>query len=192
MKKLFPRILILPISLFFISQLQAQNTSFGIKGGVNVATLAVEDGEEYDSKTGFHGGLLAHIHISRHFAVQPELVYSCQGGEIPAYKLKLGYLNLPVLAQYMINDGFRLQTGPQIGFLMSAEQKMGDVEVDVASAYDNIDFAWVVGAGYLFKNGVGVDLRYNIGLTDVADATNTDLQNRVLQLGLFYQFKRKK
>jgi hypothetical protein len=88
----------------------------------------------------------------------------------------------------MINDGFRLETGPQIGFLVSAKQKTGDVEVDVDDQLNSIDVSWAVGGGYLFSSGLGIDLRYNIGLNNISDQTNITAKNRVFQAGLFYQF----
>lgn len=196
MKKMqFSVFTILFSSLFFLVSniyLNAQQPDFGIKAGYNSSSIEVDNGTNFDSKSGLYIGGLAHIHVTSHFAVQPEVVYSCQGGERPTYKLKLGYVNIPVLLQYMVNNGLRLQTGPQIGFLMSAKQKAGDVEIDVGDAYNNIDFAWTLGASYIFATGIGIDLRYNIGISDISDANNTDAKNRVLQLGLFYQFNSKR
>ncbi len=188
MKKLF---VIAIIALFSISSLYAQHTNFGIKAGYNAASVQITNSNDYDSKSGLHIGGLAHIHINQHFAVQPELVYSCQGGETTNTKLKLGYINLPVLLQYMVDDGFRLQTGPQIGFLVTAKQKIGNVEVDIDDAYDAVDIAWSFGAGYIFHSGVGIDARYNLGLNNISDDENYKAKNRVLQVGLFYQFKNK-
>ena len=172
---------------FFIAQ--AQNTNFGIKAGYNSSSVQISNSSDFDSKSGLHAGGFAHIHISSHFAVQPELMLSCQGAERGNTRLKLNYINVPVLAQYMINDGFRLQTGPQIGFLVSAKQKIGDVEIDIDDVYDAVDIAWSFGAGYIFSSGVGVDLRYNIGLNNISDDESFKAKNRVLQAGLFYQFK---
>lgn len=169
----------------------AQHTNFGIKAGYNSSNVQVRNGSDYNSKSGIHVGGLAHIHISEHFAVQPELVFSCQGGESGNSKLKLNYINVPVLAQYMVNDGFRLQTGPQVGFLISAKNKVGDVEVDVDDLFSSVDFSWVFGAGYIFSSGVGIDARYNLGLNDIREDNNVEVKNRVFQAGLFYQFKHK-
>ena len=186
MKKLF---VIAIIALFSVSSLYAQHTNFGIKAGYNAASVQITNSNDYDSKSGLHIGGLAHIHINQHFAVQPELVYSCQGGETTNTKLKLGYINLPVLLQYMVDDGFRLQTGPQIGFLVTAKQKIGNVEVDIDDAYDAVDIAWSFGAGYIFHSGVGIDARYNLGLNNISDDESFKAKNRVFQVGLFYQFK---
>jgi hypothetical protein len=170
----------------------SQETHFGIKAGINSASVEVNDGEDYDSKIGFHIGGLAHIHLTKHFAVQPELTYSTQGGKDGDFKLKLNYINLPVLVQYMFNEGFRVQTGPQIGFLTSAETESGDIEVDIKDDVQSIDFSWTFGAGYLFPQGIGVDLRYNLGISNISDDNDFEARNRVFQAGIFYQFMHSK
>lgn len=187
MKKLF----CIVAAIIILSTAKAQETHFGVKAGVNIASVEVEDGDDLNSKVGLHIGGLAHIHISQHFALQPELVFSMQGGKAEDnddVKLKLNYINIPVLAQYMINDGFRLQTGPQLGFLVGAESKAGDVEVDQKDNYSTIDFSWTFGAGYLFPSGFGVDARYNHGISNISDVNAVEVRNRVFQFGLFYQF----
>ena len=181
------------VILFFSLLAKAQHTSFGLKAGINASSVNVEDGTDYDSKVGLHVGGLAHIHITPHFAFQPELVYSMQGGKDgDDNKLKLDYLNIPLLAQYMTHDGFRLETGPQVGFLTSAKAKSGDVEVDVKDDLESTDFSWVFGAGYLFPGagGIGVDVRYNLGLSNISDDNSFEAKNRVFQIGVFYQFNK--
>lgn len=186
MKKLLAVSLVL---FFSLSIVRAQHVNFGIKGGYNSSSVQISDGADFNSKSGIHLGGFAHIHITSHFAVQPELVYSTQGGEGSNSKLKLNYINFPVLAQYMVNDGFRLQTGPQVGFLVSAKQKIGNVEVDVDDTFNSVDFSWVFGGGYIFSSGFGIDARYNLGLNNISDDSDFKAKNRVFQLGLFYQFK---
>lgn len=167
---------------------KAQETSFGLKAGYNSSSVKIKDGTDYDAKSGFHFGGLAHIHLNKNFAVQPELIFSTQGGEQPGSALRLNYLNIPVALQFMAGEGFRLQTGPQLGFLLSAELKFGDVEVDVDDAYSTADFSWMFGAGYLFSSGLGIDVRYNLGIGNISDDSDFEARNRVLQAGLFYQF----
>jgi hypothetical protein len=173
----------------FSVAINAQQTHFGVKAGLNSASVKVTDGDDYDSKVGFYLGGLAHIHLTRHFAVQPELIYSTQGGKDgDDFKLKLNYINVPVLVQYMFNEGFRLETGPQVGFLVTAKTKSGDTEFDVKDDLQSIDFAWTFGAGYLFPSGFGIDLRYNIGISNISENNTFEARNRVLQAGVFYQF----
>lgn len=183
------KILLIFSTLFLFALIpKAQQAQFGLKAGINSSGLNVEGAQDLDSKIGFHGGGLAHIHVSDHFAVQPELVFSMQGGESGDTKLKLNYLNLPVLAQYMFDGGFRLQTGPQLGFLLSAKYEVGDLEVEVDEAYKSLDFSWSFGAGYLFPQGLGIDARYNLGISDIVEDNSIENRNSVFQVGLFYQF----
>jgi Outer membrane protein beta-barrel domain len=172
----------------YVVNAQVAHAQFGLKAGVNFANIHVKDAEGYDSRTGFYVGGLAHVHITRYFALQPEVIYSTQGAEIGSLKRKQDYINVPVLAQYMVNNGFRLQTGPQVGFLTSAKNKTGDVEVDIKDQLNTVDFAWAFGASYLSKTGLGLDARYNLGISNINDNESAKATNRVWQVGAFYQF----
>ena len=185
MKKIF---FIATVLLLTVSIVTAQKVHFGIKAGVNLSGVDITNSDDFKSKAGLHIGGLAHIHINPHFALQPELVYSMQGGKDGNAKLNLNYINIPLLAQYMINDGFRLQTGPQLGFLTSAKSKVGDVETSVKNDLSSTDFSWVFGIGYLFPSGFGMDARYNHGISNISDNSTYKAKNRVFQFGLFYQF----
>jgi hypothetical protein len=179
-------VIILLLSLSAVSK--AQDTHFGLKAGLNISSLDVKRGVDWDAKAGFHFGGLAHVHLTPHFAVQPEIVFSQQGGEYNSDKWKINYLNIPVLLQYMTGSGFRLQTGPQLGFGLSSEVKQGDIEIDNDDDVNTIDFSWSFGASYLFPGGIGVDARYNHGITNIYEPEVPEVRNRVFQLGVFYQF----
>jgi hypothetical protein len=186
MKRLFVAAMILAASLGCYAQ--RTDAYPGLKVGFNVASLNVEDGVDFNSIVSAHAGVLVHIHVSPHFAVQPELFLSGQGGESGNDKIKLYYLNFPVLLEYMVGNGFRLHTGPQLGILVSAKEKIGNVEYDIKDALNTIDFGWEFGASYQFPgSGLGIDARYTLGITDITEGSS-DIQNRVFAFGLFYQF----
>jgi hypothetical protein len=183
------KIILFIVLLLGISALtKAQDTHFGLKAGLNISSLEVKRGVDWDSKAGFHFGGLAHVHLAPHFAVQPEVIFSQQGGEYSSDKWKINYLNIPVLLQYMSGGGFRIQTGPQLGFAISSEVKQGNVEIDNDDDVNTVDFSWTFGASYLFPGGIGVDARYNHGITNIYEPEVPEIRNRVFQLGLFYQF----
>lgn len=176
-------------------------SSFGIKGGVNFANLNVKgDNEAFNTKTFYHAGLLGHIHVNKALAIQPEVFYSRQGAETknsPKEIVKLGYVNVPVLLQFMAGTGFRIQAGPQIGFLLNADSKVGDVETEIDDQLRKTDFSLVGGISYVFPAGIGIDARYVYGLSDITATDETpgggvsDYSNRVFMVGLFYQFNKK-
>lgn len=165
----------------------------GIKAGGNISDLH-SNGSNVKSKVGLHIGVLAHIHLSEEFALQPELVYSRQGAKSEVsgneISLHLDYLNLPVLIQYMFSNGFRIQTGPQFGFMLSAQSEAGNQSQNVKNRYNSIDLSLPVGVGYIADSGLGVDLRYVVGLSNVNENDANRITNSVIQLGLFYQFGR--
>jgi len=179
---------ILLLGFTVLANAQSADTHFGLKAGLNISSLEVKDGVDFDSKAGFHIGGLAHVHLSPHFGVQPEIVYSEQGGQDGNEKWKINYLNVPILFQYMTGSGFRLQTGPQLGFAVSSKIKDGDIEQNIKDDVNTVDVSWSLGASYLFPEAIGIDARYNIGITNVNDAETPKVMNRVFQVGLFYQF----
>jgi hypothetical protein len=174
------------------SAVMAQTSAkLGIKAGLNVSNVALEP-EVIDKGTrlGFHGGLLAHIHVSPQIGIQPEILFSGQGFEDNTNdaEWKLNYLNIPVMIQYMFDNGFRLQAGPQVGFLLDGkiEGDAGGADVDIADDLKKIDAGVGLGVGYLSYSGLGIEGRYNLGLTNINDVGTNELRNRVFQISLFY------
>lgn len=207
MKKL---LLLTAVAVFGLSNVNAQEVKFGAKAGVNFATIG-GDAENADAITSFHVGGVAEIIISDKFSVQPELIYSAQGSkneysetfgsETVKYedKLKLDYINLPIMAKYYVAEGLSLEAGPQISFLMSAKGESeaslgGETEsesVDVKDDFKGIDFGLGLGAGYKLDSGLNFSLRYNLGLSNIADGKDIgdySVQNNVFQISLGYMF----
>lgn len=197
MKKMYKIYSVLAIGAIMISGNSiAQHVNFGVKGGLNLYKISNDDNSKYETKAGIHLGVLGHIHLDKSIAVQPELVYSSQGAKYTAggtdYILKLGYINVPVMLQYMFNNGFRLEAGPQVGFLISAKSEADNKTVDVKSGYKSVDFAVGLGVGYIKPStGLGAGLRYNAGLSNINDDNSVKTTNSGFQLSLFYQFKHK-
>lgn len=174
----------------------AQHANFGVKGGLNFYNVSNDNNVKYDTKTGFHIGMLLHIHLAEQFAFQPELLYSVQGAKFNTgngkVNLNLGYVNLPFMFQYMFDNGFRLEAGPQVGFLTKANAELDGNNEDVKENLKKIDFA--IGAGMSYVNpptGWGVYARYNHGLSNINENSADNSYNRGLQFGVLYLFQHK-
>jgi hypothetical protein len=196
MKKISVCIVMASLIITGRANAQQHHMNLGIKAGVNVYTIHNDNNVDYDSKVGFHAGLLSHIHMSKHVAIQPEVVYSSQGAEYTVVntetKIKLGYINVPVMVQYMFDNGFRLQAGPQVGFLVNAESETNNISTDISNNLNDVDFDLGVGVGYVHPaSGIGVDARYNFGIANINDNGNVKSVNNGFQLGLFYLFHHK-
>lgn len=182
------------VILLFSTVIGAQELPvFGLKGGLNLASWKVEGSNANDMKTGAHVGLLAHIHLAPQWAVQPEAQFSSQGTETEnlgiEYTWKQNYINVPVMIQYMFNNGFRLEAGPYAGFLVGA--KLVDengAEDDVKNEFKKTDFGLGFGLNYLTYSGLGFGGRYNLGLTNINEERVNKTQHQVIQLSIFYMF----
>ena len=187
----------LAVMAFVISgAVSAQHVNIGIKAGLNLYNINNSNDVKYDLKPGINVGLLGHIHLNKQFAFQPELVFSGQGAKYTTggveTKLNLNYLNVPLMLQYMFDNGFRLHAGPQFGFLMSANAVTNDVKTDVNDNFKPLDIAIGVGLGYIHvPSGFGLNARYNHGLNNINENTSVKSTNRGFQLGVFYQFQHK-
>ncbi len=173
----------------------AQEVNFGAKAGVNFASIGGDDVGDLDGRTGFHVGVIAEISISEKFSVQPELLYSAQGAkesfEGQEIKLNADYLNVPIMAKYYVAEGFSIEAGPQIGFLMSAKAKVGSEEEDLKDSIKGTDFGINFGVGYKMDSGLNFGARYNLGLADIndgEDSGSSKLHNNVIQVSVGYFF----
>lgn len=179
-----------------------QQVKFGPKAGVNFANLSNVDDSEM--KTGFHVGAVAEIKFNEKFSIQPEVVYSAQGTKFTSdnaeVKYNNDYINVPIMAKYYIVDGFSVEAGPQIGFLMKAEQE-GSYRgftgtTDVKDYYKSVDFGVGLGLAYDLPMGLFFNARYNLGLSKVQEDVTVgnvtfkadDVKNNVIQIGVGYKF----
>tara|TARA_R110000868_G_scaffold63569_1_gene191755 strand:+ start:113 stop:685 length:573 start_codon:yes stop_codon:yes gene_type:complete len=188
------KIILTVAAVFAFGFSNAQETKFGVKGGLNLANLA-GDIENNSSKIGFNVGGFVEIKVSDKFAIQPELLFSTQGTKFEAdgddLKFNLSYLNIPVMAKYYVANAFSLEAGPQIGFLTSAKVALGSEKEDIKEDFESIDFGFNFGAGYDFTENLSAGVRYNLGLSNIAKTEagdNTKVQNSVLSLSLGYKF----
>lgn len=204
MKKL---ILFLVMTLFVISLNSQTNQTrateelwFGVKAGVNFASITGDDTDGLSSLTGFHVGAVVDIPVSESFSVQPELIYSAQGAEYSESdgyngKFKFDYLNIPIVAKLAVADGLFVEAGPQIGFLLSAKDEYDLIgggesgEDDIKEFVKGTDFAVALGLSYRMQSGLSFGARYNIGLSELPeDSDDGNWKNSVFQIYIGFYF----
>lgn len=163
------KIILTAIAVMAFAFTNAQQTRFGVKGGLNVSSFVGGNVENAKALIGFNVGGFAEIKIIEKLAIQPELLYSTQGAKIDFpggdYNTKVDYLNVPVLAKYYITKQFTVEAGPQIGFLLSAKSDGNDVKDN----FKSVDFGFNFGAGYNFTDNFFAGARYTVGISNVAD-----------------------
>ncbi|WP_405369649.1 porin family protein [Nonlabens sp. Asnod2-A12] len=189
-------------AVFAMGVSNAQEIDFGAKVGVNFAKLQGDAVEDLDGRTGINVGVTGEYMFNETFALQVEALYSQQGLQSDEggveQKLKLDYINVPVLAKFYIGEsGFSVEAGPQIGFLVSDKYEVDGVNVDEDLNAETIDLSAGGGIAYKFKEGTSLEglsanVRYMIGLNNVykdnGDTFGDDITNSVLAISLGYKF----
>ena len=191
----------LPLALLIAAPLQAQ-TTIGVKGGVNIATVdtnITDISELVDSKTGFVGGGFVTLGLGSLFALQPELLYSQKGfqAEESGQSAQLGtnYIEIPVLLKAQFKLAMlrpAVYAGPVVSFETSCDVSVSGVSVECNDDEGFVDrkkneWGAVFGANLDFIVGPVIlilDARYQLGLTNLADAPDSDeeVKSRVWQI----------
>lgn len=180
-----------------ISIIACAQVQFGAKAGLNLSNLSVSPSSpliSYNNKVHSNAGFLVLIPVGDNFKAQAELQYSGQGTDskvsLITTNYKLQYLNIPLLLKYVDQSGFFAEIGPQLGFLLSAKAVAGSTSSDYKSLFKPADFSGVLGLGYLSSYNIGIDLRYNLGVSKIGDGgfSSTSIKNKVFQTSLFYMF----
>jgi hypothetical protein len=173
----------------------------GVKGGLNVSNLYVDDVDDENARYGFNLGFYGQLLSSETFAIQPELLFSTKGSKIEyggglfdqTVKYNLSYLDLPVLAVFKLGDAAEIHVGPYASYLLGANISH---DGDLGSGADDIDRDHLKSFDYGLSGGFGLNFgslqvgaRYNYGLAKLADSDAADLligdaKNSVAQIYL--------
>lgn len=177
------------------SQVYAQDKAitFGVKAGANFSNLEVDtDFGDFspDGATSIFIGAFVDLGIAESLHFQPEIQYSMEGGNLDLFgeELDLGidFLNFPLMLKYYVVEGFNIQAGPQIGFIVNEGDDFEEDELK------STNFVLNFGAAYEFPIGIFIDARYNLGLSNIAeedpDFDDATLKTKGFQLGVGYRF----
>jgi len=167
----------------------------GVKGGINFSTLSNYPTSKF--KVDYSLGGYANYEITDQFSFQPEILYSKQGAGLKTNsnaksRLVTHNINIPLMGRYEIMDGFNVEFGPQLGFLVSAQQKIKDgktdIKTNVTDNFKTFDFGLNFGAGYKISDEIEINARITKGLTDInhnPDGRKTT--NTYFNIGIAYK-----
>lgn len=202
------RTVLLFTAVFLFVSLKAQ-FSFGLKAGLNSSKEDYSNTAVYStgSHLFFAAGAYANYLIKKHIGFESGIYYSPEGTE-ESYKsgnstvtgvVTIKRINIPLLVQYHTNPGIYFETGPQIGFMLSAGGDYTNGHYDFKKYTQPILTSWCIGAGYKLTKtvpGLGINAGYAKGLSriDKGNVNAGKITGSTFSVKLFYglQLKKKK
>lgn len=166
----------------------------GLKGGANLSKLSTDNVFSSDNRAGYYVGLWTRIGAAG-IHLQPELYLTGKNTTLvnqagQENDVKFTSLDLPILVGTKIGAagvGLRLNTGPVISFILDDEQSFGQAAGNAFNGrFKGQAFAWQFGAG-LDIGKLGVDLRYETGLSDIGKDGYNDTKLNLFTFGLAYR-----
>jgi len=148
------------LGLGFISISLAQNqgdVEFGINIGYNNSTVTVSNSFlQADNRIGFNAGFAADYYFSDRWSIKGKLIYDQKGWDNGSFanenfsyttNYNLNYITVPVMANWHFGSkrNWYLNFGPYAGFLISAKETTGGV--NVKEAFNANDFGLALGIG---------------------------------------------
>jgi hypothetical protein len=155
--------------------------TFGIKGGVNLSNLYVNNATDENMKVGANAGIYAKLPVARGFSIQPEFAYSMKGAQETynnvfgngTYRFNLDYLEVPVAAVINVAPNFNIHAGPYVAFLLSAKVKDVDAKGNIngvtqlnTSNFNSTDYGLFGGVGFDIGNTT-LGARYTRGFQEI-------------------------
>jgi hypothetical protein len=194
------------LSLVLATAVQAQ-IALGVRAGYNNSTLSVEEdgvsSEDFNSRSGFHGGVDLAVMFGPMFGVEVGGQYSQKGatGDFDGtdVTLKIDYIDVPVV--FAVNVPTNSQIAPRFfaggvaSFEASCKLAAGSISADCSDedigARKSMYVAGIFGAGIAVAAGPGsfiVQGDYQLGLTNMSDEVGVDAKVNVIQGSVGYRF----
>lgn len=163
----------------------AQVTEWGLKAGLNLSNMSIDDANDKTLRTGFHAGTFVKMPFTDVLAIQPEFLYTTKGvtnsfsnivaaGET---NFNLNYIEIPVNLVYNLSEDFEFHLGPYVAYLanvnVDANTEILDfINIDTGGNIDRdhfrtFDFGLTAGLNFNLQQFV-LGFKYNLGLTPVA------------------------
>ena len=196
------------IGMLFGGAVASENFNIGFEIGMNLSTVGGLNGASW--ARGSLIGLFASWRFSEHYHLFTAVLPLSNKGAKDADPIPLNdptldpilatgtmardlsYLDIPVLVQLAQrrDGGFRVGVGPQVGILLSANDRYAGltpqgtrvvIENDIEDAVQRFDAGVALDTEYRFSGiPLAIGIRYYYGLTDALRGSGPGLHNKVL------------
>lgn len=176
----------------------SQEIRFAAKGGLNVGSLKISDGsgsEESGSKVSMYLGGRVEYGLSQNMSIQGELLYQSFGGELSygteTAEFSINEISLPIVFKYYVIEKLSFNGGISLAYVLGGKyeysgdfgNESGDME-----GLSSINFGISLGGEFLLTDNIFIDMRYNLGLSNLSSEGDGTVNGNVLQIGGGYRF----
>ncbi len=198
----------LTLFLLISISLPAQKFKAGALIGISATQISGDDLGGFD-KAGLVAGGMVSTSISEKFDMAMEITFFQKGskknskpekGDYTSYNLRLNYIEVPVLFQWMYSKRFTFEAGPTFGALLSykEENELGEIPWDPPRPFDNFELGITGGMRVHFAQNFSSVFRLSSSVLPVRPhqsgasyRANYGQYNASLVLALQYTFKKK-
>jgi opacity protein-like surface antigen len=200
------------IALFIIPVIiSAQRFNGGALLGICASQV---DGDTYAGfdKVGLLGGVFVNTKFTKVWGAQMEIKYNAKGArkktsesDPETYSLTLHYIDLPLMANFTIQEKFIIDAGFVPGYLFAKNMEKGEFKVsgEEIKAFKKVDISWLLGLNYKITDNFIANIRYSYSLFSIRDYENVNANygiiaqifgytngdyNNFLTMGIYYQF----
>ena len=176
------------LAVIWLATPSMASAQVGVLVGLNVANVNFDVTDtsvsvKGDSRTGLVAGLSFNMPIQQMFSVEVDALFAQKGttvsftesGFTDTSKVKLNYVDIPVLGRINLNGsapvGVHLLIGPSFNFKVS--EKFDPAEDNTEDQFEKMETALLIGGG-VHASKFRVDLRYGIGLSNILKDSASD------------------
>jgi hypothetical protein len=158
--------------LLFAGSLTAQEFKGGVRGGISGSQVHGDRLSGFD-KTGLLGGVFVNRSLSDRVSLQMEIIFIQKGSRKPTddnntfYRLRVHYVEVPLLFIYHTSKKFALTAGPAFGTLVFSEEDDQFGILKNTLPFKKFEFSGHFGLMYKLSDHLTFDGRYSRSLSTI-------------------------
>ena len=124
------------------------------------------------NKIGLNGGVIAIVPMSDRWSLSLEMVYSQRGSREKfnvnnvsgrTYRLRLTYIDVPVLANFAVDKKLSFGSGLVLGVLAKSREFINGVEnIPISPEFNKFDIDMVINGQYKFAEHLYLNVRFSL------------------------------
>ena len=194
------RVFLFIVLLCSFLRVSAQDFDAGLRIGISGSQVNGDRLSGFD-KVGLLGGAYVNRQLSERFTIQMEMVFIQKGSRKPTddfntyYRMRLHYIEVPLMLQYHTSKKFAITAGPSFGTLIFSEEDDQFGVYQNALPFKKVEFSANFGLLYHLDEHWSFDGRYSQSVTTIRPFPGTynpffekGQYNVLIEFSLLYGF----